>query len=380
MATQAVALSWIPLPRSDRWLWLAVAFLVPLGVVMVYSASMEPGLPDGPSGVLLRQGGYAVVGVGAMLVAARLDYRALMPLAAAIYGLAMLLLVAVLVIGVSEHGSTRWLGAGGITVQPSEFAKLALAVALAAYTSSRQPSLPAVAVSLAMTALPLGLVTLQPDLGTVIVLSGIWLLTMVAWGISWRLLAAIVGSAVALVPLLFLAVPAYQRERLAVFLDPSRDPLGSGFNLRQVEVGLGTGGFVGHGLFSGADSHLDSVAARSSDFMFGFVGAELGLLGGLLLIGLLGLVVVRGFAAASAAADGFGRLTAVGLTATVLTQAVVNIGVNLRLVPTTGIPLPFISQGGSALVAMLIAVGLLQSIAARRPASSEEQWRAERWR
>lgn len=380
MTRQPLSIPWAPLPRTDRWLWLAIALLVPLGVLMVYSASLEAARPSGPNGELVRQAGYAAVGILAMLVAARFDYRALAPLAAAVYGLAILLLAAVLVIGVSEHGAQRWLGAGGITVQPSEFAKLALAVTLAAYASTRQPRLPAVGVSLGLTALPMGLVALQPDLGTVIVLAGIWLVGLVAWGVSWRVLGAMAGIGLALVPFLLIAMPAYQRERLAVFLDPSRDPLGSGFNLRQVEVAIGTGGVTGHGLFSGAESHLDSVSARSSDFMFGFLGAELGLIGGLFFIALLGLVVTRGFASASRAPDGFGRLFAVGLTAMILTQGVVNIGVNLRLFPTTGIPLPFISQGGSALVVTLIAVGLLQSIAARRPATSEERWRAERWR
>jgi rod shape determining protein RodA len=374
-----MAVPWLPLPRTDRWLWLAVLILVPLGVLMVYSASRATSSESGLTSEAMRQGAYAVVGILAMLVAARLDYRLLAPLTAAIYGLAMLMLVAVLVIGVSEHGSQRWLGLAGITVQPSEFAKLALAVALAAYASARKPRLPAVAVSLGLMALPMGLVALQPDLGTVIVLVGIWLVVMVAWGVSWRALAALTAVGIALVPLLFIAVPAYQRERLAVFLDPNRDPLGSGFNLRQVEVAIGTGGLTGHGLFSGAESHLDSVSARSSDFMFGFLGSELGLLGGLLLIVMLALVASRGFATASRAPDAFGRLLAASLAAMLLTQGVVNIGVNLRLFPTTGIPLPFISQGGSALIAVLIAVGIIQSIASRRPASSEEQWRAERW-
>lgn len=370
----------VPLPRSDRWLWLAVGVLVPLGVLMVYSASLEGPRDAASSSEAMRQGAYAVIGVAAMLVAARFDYRLLAPLAALVYGFAMLLLAAVLVIGVSEHGAQRWLGIGGITVQPSEFAKLALAVALAGYAAHRQPRPAAIAVSLALTALPMGLVALQPDLGTVIVLSGIWLVCTVAWGVSWRILGALTAVLVALIPLLFIGVPAYQRERLAVFLDPGRDPLGSGFNLRQVEVAIGTGGVTGHGLFSGAESHLDSVSARSSDFMFGFLGAELGLLGGLLLIALLATVVMRGFGAATRAPDAFGRLLAASLTAMVLIQGVVNIGVNLRLLPTTGIPLPFISQGGSALVVMLVAIGVVQSVAARRPATSEEQWRAERWR
>lgn len=374
MTGQSLPLPWLPLPRTDRWLWLAVAVLVPLGVLMVDSASRPTASGVGPTNEFVRQASYAAAGIIAMSIAARLDYRVLAPFGAALYGFAMLLLAAVLVVGVSEHGSQRWLGAGGITAQPSEFAKLALAAGLAVYASARQPRLPTVAVSLALTALPVGLVALQPDLGTVIVLAGIWLVVMVAWGASWRLLAALLGVALALVPLLFIAVPAYQRERLAVFLDPGRDPLGSGFSLRQVEVAIGTGGVTGHGLFSGAESRLDSVSARSSDFMFGFLGAELGLLGGLLLIALLAVVVTRGFAAASRAPDAFGRLLASGLTAMILTQAVVNIGVNLRLFPTTGIPLPFISQGGSALVAVLIAVGLLQSVAARRHPRSMGQW------
>jgi rod shape determining protein RodA len=379
MTRQPLPAPWVPFARTDHWLWLAVALLLPLGVLMVYSASLVGASPEGATSGLTRQTAYAVVGVIAMLVAVRVDYRLLAPIALAIYGFAVVLLLAVLVVGVSEHGSQRWLGASGLTIQPSEFAKLALAVVLAAYASARQPRLASVAVSLALTAVPMGLVALQPDLGTVIVLAGVWLVTMVAWGVPWRGLAGLFGTGLALVPLLVIVMPAYQRERLAVFLDPNRDPLGSGFNLRQVEVAIGTGGVTGHGLFSGAESHLDSVAARSSDFMFGFLGAELGLLGGLFLIALFALVVTRAFAAASRAPDPFGRLLAAGLAAMVLTQAVVNIGVNLRLFPTTGIPLPFISQGGSALVAMLIAAGLLQSVAARRPATSEEQWRAERW-
>jgi rod shape determining protein RodA len=345
MTRQPLPLPWAPLPRTDGWLWLAVALLVPLGVLMVHSASLGGSDPRVVTSALVRQGAYALAGGIAMLVAARLDYRVLAPLAAAIYATAVLLLVGVLLVGVSGHGSQRWLGIGGLTVQPSEFAKLALAIVLAAYASTRQPRLTTMGVSLTLTALPISLVGLQPDLGTVIVLGGVWLVTMIAWGVPWRALAGLAGVGVALVPLLFIAVPAYQRERLAVFLDPNRDPLGSGFNLRQVDVAIGTGGVTGHGLFSGAGSHFDSVAARSSDFMFGFVGAELGMLGGLLLVALLALVVTRGFTVAARAPDPFGRELAVALSATVLTQAVVNIGVNLRLFPTTGIPLPFNSPG-----------------------------------
>ena len=168
-------------------------------------------------------------------------------------------------------------------------------------------------------------------------------------------------------PLAFaLAVPDYQRERLAVFLDPGRDPFGSGFSLRQVEAALGSGGLTGEGLFGGAESQLYGVSARSSDFVFALVGEELGLLGGLAVIALFAVVAWRGLEASRRAPDAFGRLLAAGLTALILTQAVVNVAVNLRLLPATGLPLPFVSGGGSALLVMFVAAGLLQSVHGQR--------------
>ncbi len=364
------ALAAAAFPRSDGWLWLAVAGLLPFGLLMVYSASLPEGPPRGLTPEAARQGLYALAGVLLMLAAARLDYRLLQGRAAAIYLGALLLLLAVLLAGVEQHGARRWLAVGPLTMQPAEFAKLALCIAFAGYAAARTPRLSALLATLGLAAVPAALVMLEPDLGTAIVLLGIWLVLLVAWGVPWRMLGGLLAVGAALGPAAFAIVPAYQRERLAVFLDPARDPLGSGFNLRQVDLALGTGGLTGHGLFSGAQSHLDSVAARSSDFMFGFVGAELGLLGGVALIALLACVVVRGLSVAARATDPFGRLLAAGLTAMVLTQGVVNIAMNLRMFPVTGIPLPFVSQGGSSLVAMLLAVGLLQSIAAHRGATA----------
>lgn len=360
--------------RADLWLWGAVALLAPLGVLMVASATLPEAQAPALTPDAARQGAYALAGTVAMLAASRLDYRLLQRHAVLLYVLALVALLATIAIGVATHGAQRWLATGNITVQPSEFAKVALAVALATYGATRQPRLSTVLTSLAIAGLPALLVAAQPDLGTTIVCGGMWLVFAIAWAVPWRMLGGLLAAAIALGPIMFaLAVPTYQRERLAVFLDPARDPLGSGFNLRQVEVAMGTAGVTGHGLFSGAQSHLDAVAARSSDFMYGFVGAELGLAGSLLLIALLALVVSRGIAAASHAPDVGGRLLAVALTGTILTQGVVNIAMNLRLFPMTGIPLPFVSQGGSALVAMLLAIGLLQSVAARRPITPSER-------
>jgi len=351
--------------RSDRWLWLAVLSLIPLGLVMVASAAeLEVGQRVAPEAI--RQGLYGLAGLAAMVGASRIDYRWFQTGARVLFVGSLALLAAVIVVGVAQHGAQRWLSIGGMTLQPAEFAKLALAVALAAYGAERAPRVRNVLGSAGLLGLTAGLVLLQPDLGTVIVLTGTWLVFLIGWGVPWRTLAALVITGAAVGPLAFaVAIPGYQRERLAVFFDPSRDPLGSGFNLRQVEIALGAAGVTGHGLFSGAQSHLDSVAARSSDFMFGFLGAELGLLGGLLLLTLLALLVWRGFTAAVHASDAFGRLLAIAITGIVLVQGGVNVAVNLRLFPATGIPLPFISQGGSSLVVMLLCVGILQSIAAR---------------
>lgn len=360
--------------RTDLWLWGAAMLLSALGVLMVASATRLEPQPPGLTPDAARQGAYALTGVVLMVAASRLDYRVLERRALLLYALTLIALVATIAVGVETHGARRWLGAGSITVQPSEFAKVALAAALAAYGAARQPRLSTVLTSLAIAGVPALLVAAQPDLGTAIVCAGTWLIFAVAWGVPWRVLGGLLAGAVAFGPLAFaLAVPDYQRERLAVFLDPGRDPLGSGFNLRQVEVAMGTAGLGGHGLFSGAESHLDAVSARSSDFMYGFVGAELGLVGSLAVIALLATVVMRGVSASAHAPDVGGRLLAVSLTGVVLTQGIVNIAVNLRLFPATGIPLPFVSQGGSALVAMLLAVGLLQSVAARRPTSSAER-------
>ena len=365
------------LPRSDLWLWGAVGALGALGLLMAYSSSLERAPHPAITHAAARHAALAAVGVVAMLVTARLDYRVLRRAGAPAYLGAAALLLVVLAAGESEYGARRWFPIAGATFQPAEVAKLTLVLALASYASARPPRLPALIVTLVLFALLAGPVLIQPDTGSVLVLAGGWLAVVVAWGVPWRSVGGLLGVLVAAGPLVFaLTVPDYQRERLAVFLDPTRDPLGSGFNLRQAETGLGSGGLTGEGLFGGADSQLYGVAARSSDFVFALLAEELGLLGGLLVIVLFGVVAWRGFEAARLAPDLFGRLLAAGVTALILTQAFVNVAVSLRLFPATGLPLPFLSQGGSALLVMFVAVGLLQSVRAQRQPTTRELWRA----
>ena len=366
-AARAAAASFHVLARSDRVLWLVVAALAALGLLMVYSASLDAPPHPTVTSEAVRHAVLGGIGIVAMLVAARLDYRLLLRVSTLGYLGAAALLVAVVVVGESEYGARRWLAVGGSTVQPAEAAKLALVVALAAYAASRPPRATALIVTGVLLAVLAAPVLAQPDTGTTVVLISTWVGIVVAWGVPWRTLGVLFAVGGAAVPLGYaLLVPDYQRERLAVFLDPTRDPLGSGFSLRQVETALAAGGVTGEGLFGGAESHLASISGRSSDFIFALVGEELGIVGGLAVIVLFGLIAWRGFEASRHAPDAFGRLLAAGLTTLIVVQAFVNVAVNLRLFPATGLPLPFVSAGGSALLVMFVAIGLIQSVHSQR--------------
>ena len=370
-------------PLADRWLLIAILVLSPIGLIVIQLAAGD-GITAAPVTVspdAARQSAYMVIGVLTMLVLAQLDYRLLRSAAPVVYAAAIVLLIGALVLGASQYGARRWIAVGPITVQPSEFAKLALAAAGAAVAAERAPTARRLLLWAAIVAPPIALVLVEPDLGTALVIGAAWAATIVAWGVRWRLLSGLAIAALAVIPIAFaVAVPDYQRERLAVFVHPDRDPLGSGFALRQVEVALGAGGITGSGLLAGGASALDGVATRTSDFAFAQAGEAFGLAGTALIIALFALIAWRGIRAATLAPDEFGRMLAIGLTCTITSQALMHIAVNLRLFPATGIALPFISQGGSALVAVFAAVGILESIAARRPATAREQWTGTRWR
>lgn len=368
---------------ADWWLLLAVVLLSPLGLMVIQAVSAD-GLALDPTGLspdAMRQGAYALVGLAAMLALSQFDYQWLRRGAPALYALAIALLMAALMLGASQFGARRWIDLGPITVQPSEFAKIAIVVTGAALVADREPGAQRLAAWASAVAGAAALVLVEPDLGTSLVIVAAWTAMVVAWGVRWRLLAGIGVAALAVLPIAFaIAVPDYQRERLAVFVHPDRDPLGSGFTLRQVEVALGSGGLTGNGMLTGGGSALDGVATRASDFAFAQAGEAFGLLGTAAIIALFAVIAWRGIRATLASPDQFGRMIAVGITATIIGQALMHMAVNLRLFPATGIALPFISQGGSALVAMFAAIGILESIAARRPATAREQWTGARWR
>jgi cell division protein FtsW len=340
--------------------------LVAFGLVMVYSATSAPAaLGNGdPTRYLERQAVYAGVGLVLLVLAARMPYRAWRKLGPPLLVAAFTLCVAVLVLGEPVNGARRWLTLGPAVFQPSEFAKLAIGVWAAAYLARRPAP-----QTLGELAKPIGavaatfaaLILLEPDLGTticIVVMLGALLLVS---GAPLRLLASAGGVAVA-AALVAIWIEPYRRERMLSFLNPWDDAKGAGFQSVQALIGIGSGGVFGKGLGQGVQK-FDFLPEAHTDMIFAVIAEELGLVGSTLVIAAYGAFAYAGLRVALHCKDPFAKRLAAGLTALVCGQAVVNLGAVLALVPLTGIPLPFVSAGGSSLVVALTAVGVLLNIA-----------------
>jgi cell division protein FtsW len=351
---------------EQRLLVLVTLGLVAFGLVMVYSATSAAAAVGGgnPSGFLERQAVYAVVGIGLMIAAARFDYHRLRLLAPGLVVLALVLCAGVLVAAPEINGARRWLQFGPATFQPSELAKVALCVWVAAHLARRAPPR-----SLSELAKPIGLLTmvfcgllmLQPDLGTTITLCLMLLGVLVVAGTPARVLAAACSLTVFL-GLAAIWMEPYRRARIFSFLDPWRDAEGAGFQSVQAIIGFGSGGLTGEGLGEGVQK-VNYLPEAHTDMIFAIIGEELGLLGAALVISGFAVFAYAGFRVALRCKDPFGKRLAAGVTALVCGQAAVNLAAVLGLAPLTGIPLPFVSYGGSSLVCLLAAVGILHNIA-----------------
>jgi cell division protein FtsW len=353
--------------ESDRILFGAVVILVLFGALMVFSASAVLASQRFGSSYyfLLRQVLWAVIGLAVMVGAMHLDYRRLAEprLIFPALGLQLILLVVVLFADRS-HNAHRWLRLGPASFQPSELSKLVLVLFLAYFLRLRRGTVN----DWKHTLLPIGLVAgasvalvvKEPDLGTSLALVLIVAAMLFAAGLR---LAYFAWGALAAMPVLYLLIfhSGYRYRRWVAFLDPYSDPLGKGFQIIQSFIAVGTGGIGGMGLMEGKQK-LFYLPEPHTDFIFAVVSEELGLIGAVLVLGLFGVILWRGLRAAGGCADEFGRLLAVGLTVMLVGQALVNVSVVLGLLPTKGIPLPFVSYGGSSLLMSLTAVGILLSI------------------
>jgi rod shape determining protein RodA len=355
----------------DYALLLLAGALVAYGALLIYSASLTA-YPDGIAGLshpVAKQAMFAIFGLAVMGIVAWMDYRVFGQMAPALYALSILILVAVLFLGESAFGSRRWITIGGTQVQASEVAKLLTIVALARYLADRQLQITRVRVfltSLAMAALPAALVMAEPDMGTAIIFGAVWVGMVLVAGARVRHVLMLGGFLLAAIPFATLAVLGdYQRDRIALFFNPNSDPLGGGFNILQAEISVGSGGIFGKGLTNGSQTQLDFLQTPTTDYIFSVLGEELGLIGALVLLALFTALLFRAIRVATLARDEFGRLLASGIAIMILFQVFVNIAVNVRLLPVTGLPLPFISQGGSSLIMLFVGLGLLQSVLLR---------------
>ncbi len=364
------------LRHVDWILVLAVLGLSLLGTLLVWSAT-APGLSQAgadPHTYLDRQLLVVVIGLALMAGVSLLDYRILRMIAPFAYAAGCLSLLAVLSpLGTTVLGSHSWIPLpGGFQIEPSEYAKIGLIMMIAlifgaAGERSQRPGTRTLALAVACSVPVIGLVLAEPDLGVVVVLviiSG-GMIALSGVGLRWLALLAGAGTLAVIAVLQLHMLKAYQLGRLTSFLHPSADPTGNGWQAFQAKIAIGSGGMFGQGLFHGqltAGSFLGSYSFQGTDFIFAVAGEELGFVGCATIVVLLGLVIFRAVRIAARADDAFGLLVAAGVAIWFAVQAFINIGMTIGIAPVTGLPLPFVSYGGSALFANMIAIGLLQSI------------------
>ncbi len=348
-----------------------VLLLTVIGIAMIYSATYDPTPGRQRVGPQFYTQLYALVlGLVALGVCLAIDYRVLAEHGLLIYGATLGLLVYVLFFGATMGGARRWIDVGPFNVQPSEFVRPALALALAAAFGEHRRgarSLGAIAWAGVLTVLPAVLIARQPDLGTALALVPVTLGVLFAAGLSLRALAALALVGVLLAPLAWAyALEDYQRERLATFLEPERDPRGAGYQQLQARITVGSGGLVGKGFLQGTQGQYKFLPAAHTDFIFSVLAEEHGFLGVLVVLGLYLFVMLRSLEAARLAKDRLGAYLVVGIVAGLAFQVLYNITMSAGLAPVKGLTLPLMSYGGSSLVATLAGFGLILNVRMRR--------------
>lgn len=368
-----------PTWRRIDWVLIAAALaLAVLGALLVWSASRQRQLHLGadPQYYLKRHLVNLVVGIALAAVVTAVDYRLLRRLTPLVYLGSCAGLAAVLVIGSTINGAHSWIVLpAGFEVQPSEFAKVGLIVSMAmlfgerrARKSRQRPWLD-VPIALVLAAVPMGLIMLQPDIGTIF---GIFCVA----GVSWRWIVGLVAAGVVVA---FLAVSMhvlknYQLDRFKAFTNPDKQILGAAYNVRQAKIAIGSGGWTGTGLFDGPQTNGGFVPEQRTDFIFSVAGEELGLIGAGAIVALFAIMLWRAIRIAARAPDLFGRLVAAGVASWFCFQVFQNIGMTLGLMPVTGLPLPFVSYGGSAMFANCLAIGLLLNVHLRTTLAPRARW------
>jgi len=347
----------------DPLLFCILAVIVSFGLLILYSAA------DASTSVIQAQCVRLAAGFGLMLLVAQVPPYVLLRLAPVLYLIGLLLLALTYPFGTEVNGSRRWLRIPGlINFQPSEAMKVFLPMVMAWYLSDRHlpPGTKPLTVGMALMLVPFGLILMQPDLGTALLIAASGLLVLLLAGLSWRFLMGLGAILVAAAPVMWFLIREYQRQRILTLFDPERDPLGAGWNIIQSKIAIGSGGLGGKGLLNGTQSHLDFLPETQTDFIVAVLAEELGFIGVASLLMLYGLFIFRGLLISVQAQDTFGRLLAGSITFTFAVYVFVNIGMVSGILPVVGVPLPLVSFGGSSLLTLFAGFGMLMSIHSHR--------------
>ena len=348
----------------DFWLLGSVIVLVIFGIAMIRSATLEV---ESLKEMVPRQTIYGAIGLGVVFLMAAIDYRFWSSLSGYIYVFVVLALGIVFVSGTLLHGATRWLDAGLFLIQPSELAKILMTRTLSAYVARHQgmvKSFKGILWSLAHMAIPAGMVFLQPDLSTAILFMVIWFTILWTAGIRLAHLGVLLLIGLLAIPVAWQFLEPYQKGRIAIFLNSELDP-DARYNIQQALIAIGSGGLFGQGYGHGTQVQLHFLRVRPTDFLFSVIAQEFGLVGTLAMIALIMFVVYRCVRAGQLSRDRQGAYICYGMAMLIFYQASFNIGMNMNLLPVAGLPLPFISYGGSTLLALLMGVGIVESVVLR---------------
>ncbi len=353
---------WWSHTHLDAPLLLLLILLCAFGLFVLYSATAEN------SGYVMRQAIRMGIGFVAMLFVAQISPVYLERWAPWVYTLGVILLICVLLFGVGAKGAQRWLALPGIRVQPSEIIKVILPLTIAYCLAGRPlpPTFKQCCLAIFLIAIPTALIMKQPDLGTSLVIATSGVFVLLFSGIRWRIIFLALGAAAACLPLLWMFMKDYQKQRVLTFMDPESDPLGSGWNIIQSKTAIGSGGFSGKGWLEGTQSQLNFLPESHTDFIIAVLAEEQGLLGVGALIGLYLLIIARGLWMASQISDSFGRLVCGSIVLTFFVFIFVNIGMVSGILPVVGLPLPMMSYGGTSIVTLFMGFGVIMSVHTHR--------------
>lgn len=337
---------------------LPIIFAV-LGISIIYSLTYYSNVK-----LFYNQFIFAIIGIIGMVLLSLLDYRYLRSISWVLYFVGIGMLILVLVLGKTTFGATRWISFGFFDFQPSELLKIILAITLANYFSDKvgKIEIKQILTGLMITIIPVILVMLQPDLGTAIIFILIYLSCLFACKLNFKQIVCFILIIIAFIPMGWLVMKDYQKQRIMTFLNPTSDPYGSGYNVTQSLITVGSGGIWGRGFGHGSQSQFNFLPVAHTDFVFAGIAEATGFVGSVVLLLFFAMLILKIISISKLSRDNFGSIFAICIATIILAQVIINVGMNIGIMPVTGIPLPFISSGGSSIIVMFLSIGILQSI------------------